>query len=146
MFRRALSEGRWTVHGGASLKTYFIGACQRAFANAYRRWLREKETALTVGRDRVDLLSSRADPMADVEATVLTSLAVREGLARLDPRTRDVMLLKAEGLSHDEIAETTGMTPKAVEGIVYRHRKRMGQQDPAAGSTAAKRGGSRHHA
>src|SRR5208282_5018142 len=29
-FRRALSEGRWTVHGGASLKTYFIGACRLA--------------------------------------------------------------------------------------------------------------------
>jgi DNA-directed RNA polymerase specialized sigma24 family protein len=40
--RSALVGGRWTLDGGATLKTYFIGTCLYEFANAYRLWTRER--------------------------------------------------------------------------------------------------------
>ncbi|WP_329600173.1 hypothetical protein OIE43_44340 [Streptomyces pseudovenezuelae] len=55
--QRALVEGRWTYEGGASITTYFMGACLYVFPNEFRRHrasrerqrrllLRQQETAL----------------------------------------------------------------------------------------------------
>ena len=37
---RVLREGRWSFDGGATLTTYFIGACILTFPNVFRLWQR----------------------------------------------------------------------------------------------------------
>lgn len=53
--------------------------------------------------------------------------AVREALAALTPRDRDVLLLWDGGLSYPEIAERTGLALGAVGTTLARARKRLVQ-------------------
>jgi DNA-directed RNA polymerase specialized sigma24 family protein len=49
-------------------------------------------------------------------------------------RTRLVLALTAEGYTHSEIADilADGTTPRAVEGLLYRHRKAMQRRKETA--------------
>lgn len=121
---RALVGKLWSPDGGASLKTYFIGTCLFVFPNVFRTWRR--------GEDRwsqIDLAeatpecegASHDDPASIVSARV----AVAEELRLLDPRTAAVIVLTAERYTQQEIAEILGMTIRAVEGVLNRHRRRL---------------------
>ena len=50
---------------------------------------------------------------------------VREALAGLTDRDREVLLLQAEGFNYDEIAETTGLAKGAIGTTLARARKRL---------------------
>ena len=51
--------------------------------------------------------------------------AVRAALAELNDRDREALLLKAEGFSYDEIAETLGLARGAIGTTLARARKRL---------------------
>ncbi len=50
---------------------------------------------------------------------------VQRALARLNDRDREALLLKAEGFSYDEIAQTLGLAPGAVGTTLSRARQRL---------------------
>jgi RNA polymerase sigma-70 factor (ECF subfamily) len=50
---------------------------------------------------------------------------VRQALATLTERDREVLLLQAEGFSYDEIAETTGLAKGAIGTTLARARRRL---------------------
>jgi hypothetical protein len=126
--KRVLREERWSLDGGATLATYFIGACLLKFPNVFRRWQaaerqRRKELAAWMltspeGRTLADLPGS--DP-ADVAAE--RSALISE-LQSMPPATRDAAALVLDGNSFAEAADRLRTTPRAIEGRLHRYRQR----------------------
>ncbi|WP_125689726.1 hypothetical protein [Amycolatopsis sp. WAC 04169] len=130
VFRRyALVGGRWSAEGGASLKTYFVGACLRAFPAAYRRWLKEQDSLSGYGLRPETAegrhLGRRIDSPAnvDVAGAVVSEMMVLDRLAAMDPKTRVLaarVVFRTD--THEEAGEPDGLSARAVEGRFYRHR------------------------
>jgi RNA polymerase sigma-70 factor, ECF subfamily len=81
----------------------------------------------------------RVDPAAALEAEERAS-AVRQALESLTERDREVLLLWDAGLSYQEIAERTGLAPKAVGTTLGRARKRLVEAHAALEEKHAARG------
>jgi DNA-directed RNA polymerase specialized sigma24 family protein len=135
-FRRfhcsALVRRRWHPQGGASLKTYFVGSCVFAFADEYRSW-RDRETArrLEAQQAMIYMGVGSVPNNQRFDVTVVESAAALEALHALDdrdPRLARILVLDAAGFSFEEIAIqfADGTTTRAVEGALYRHRRRIG--------------------
>jgi DNA-directed RNA polymerase specialized sigma24 family protein len=116
-----LIAGRWDHTRGAPLATFFVGHCLYHVPNAIRRWDAARRRAVT------------SDFTAPIEAlpardNLLSSIELEEFIDGIDDspsgRIHEVMLRIGMGFGHQEIAATMGMTPRAVEAVVYRHRKR----------------------
>lgn len=126
-----LATGRWNPNGGASLKTFFIGQCLFRFPNPYRSW---HTTVTTRQQHEVqdDLASWKQTTPAtrSPEHDVVQRDDIARGLAALDDRTRDTLLLLEQGYDQTEVATRMGTTRKAVEMIVRRHRARLGRPSP----------------
>ncbi|MFD0538783.1 hypothetical protein ACFQY7_38700 [Actinomadura luteofluorescens] len=60
---KVLAAGRWDPNKGASLNTFFIGACLFQFPNVYDRWAREQHSWDRIGR------SERSPEEAEVALT-----------------------------------------------------------------------------
>jgi DNA-directed RNA polymerase specialized sigma24 family protein len=118
---------KWDYTAGATLKTYFIGACIYQFPNHFRRWRTDDQTwnqlrRLEPGADELMHLP-HTDATDDLAVTrVMTSTAFA---AIPDDRTKSAMLLHSRGYTYPEIAEILGTSVKAVDGLLIRHRKRM---------------------
>jgi len=122
-FRANARHGRgWDPAGGASLKTYFMGQCIYAFVQVYRNWRRSDTLGgVTLVFDIRELPHGATGDPAEL---AVAGEQVRDALDELDPRTRTIVTLVAEGYSHREIAEILRTTPRAVEGALHRHRRR----------------------
>jgi DNA-directed RNA polymerase specialized sigma24 family protein len=123
-FRRdALAGKGWRPDGGASLTTYFAGACMFAFATVYKNHRNAQR------RHAEAVAASQQSPpvqVPDVAETVVDQAAAAEHFAAIaDPRLRIAVQLAADGYSHAEISNllADGTTPRAVEAMLYRHRK-----------------------
>lgn len=135
--RRALVLGGWNQHGGASLKTYFVGSCVFAFPNFYRKWCSEQDkyrqaaSSSTHTDDIAGLSSSERDPayLALQRVHLWTSFN-----ALPDDRTKKVILLQEMGYQLDEIAELLNEPRGAVKGLLERHRKRGRSNQAERGS------------
>jgi hypothetical protein len=108
---RVLVRGVWDPTMGASVRTYFIGACILHFPNVYSRslgseWLvqarQEIEFETLRDANRFSRPDSRVELASDFHAIG-------------DRRTQDIVLLTAEGHSQKEIAAALKTTRKAVE-------------------------------
>lgn len=121
---KALAGGGWRADGGASLTTYFLGSCLYVFANEFRkhRWQRERWRR----QDCRDPAAGErpSGPATDPGIMVPGNLWVCESLGRADSREAPIVALTIAGWSQEEIAETLGMSPRAVEGVLYRWRKK----------------------
>ena len=124
---RALIGGQWDHAAGASLKTYFIGACVYQFPNHFRRWRTDDQTW-----NKLRQLESSADQLInqrhhdDTEHLALTRIASAEAFDDIpDDRTKSAMLLHSQGYTYPEIAELLGTSTKGVDGLLIRHRKRV---------------------
>ncbi|ADP80146.1 RNA polymerase sigma factor [Pseudofrankia inefficax] len=131
-FRRsALVGGGWTLEGGATLKTYFIGTCLYDFANTYRMWIREQNAWRRGGRVEATLYNAAHTAAPETADVVLALDSLRRHLAGVpNERTRLVLALVTDGYTHEEIAQilADGTTPRAVEGLLYRHRQSIRRQ------------------
>jgi DNA-directed RNA polymerase specialized sigma24 family protein len=112
----------WNPTRGASISTFFVGACVLHFPNVYRRWLREAgdEQLHPTDRDPALVLeddSLYARPDRQVELVNTVDNAVR------DPMLREIFVLEAKGYTKDEIAAKLDTTAKAVESKLYRFRE-----------------------
>jgi DNA-directed RNA polymerase specialized sigma24 family protein len=128
-FRKVLMEHRWDHARGATLKTFFIGQCLWRFSNVYRSWeAREREYRrhhLAVPSELLDRPYDHVEAAALVRMDAATSLRAEVA----DDRTRRVLLLTSLGCKQREIAKELGLTEKAVEAVLYRHRKRIERKD-----------------
>jgi len=82
-----------------------------------------RERRLTLVRDE-DHVAPYEQPDEAYEREE-TRLRVRAALAQLSERDRDVLLLQAEGLDYDAIAQATGLARGAIGTTLARARKRM---------------------
>jgi hypothetical protein len=133
-FDNVLRPGKWDHHRGATLKTYFVGACLLQFPNVFTVWATEQRhwAQLHDGEQTLDDAAGRGGPQwADPtgNAAVLACTA-RECLAGIpDPRTRQAAwLVFGHEASHAEAGVAVGLSADGVEGRLYRLRT-GGQND-----------------
>ncbi|MFJ1936762.1 hypothetical protein ACIOGZ_29395 [Kitasatospora sp. NPDC088160] len=130
LFRsHALVNGIWTPEGGASLTTYYVGACILAFKAEYLRWFRHHKALRLhlAGDDAAQALAALPDQRSvdPLEAAVVNS-RVAEALSVLtDPRVRAGVILRAAGFSQSEAADRVDLSTKALESRLGRARARL---------------------
>lgn len=97
--------------------------------NAVRDWTdheRRRDTLLMDRQDRVPVPTPEPSPERILERKQAARL-VGEALAGLPRRDRAVLLLRAEGLRHREIAEAVGATTGSVGTMIARALERMSE-------------------
>ncbi|MGX1546568.1 hypothetical protein [Streptomyces adustus] len=124
--QHALVEGGWTCDGGASVTTYFMGACVYVFPNEYRRHLAAEERHRRALR-RQQVLYEHPVSAVGVADEVLGNLRVLEHLDAVDDlRIRAVVALTVDGYSQEEIrCLLDAPSARAVEGMLYRWRTKQ---------------------
>jgi DNA-directed RNA polymerase specialized sigma24 family protein len=120
-----LIPGKWDPAKGASIRTYFIGQCLIQFSNIYRRWYRE-----TFERMPWEHLANEAQLSArgyeHVESVVADQIGVDDVLSKVKKdRTREILVLRGAGHSHEEIAARLEITVKTVEMTIRNERIRQ---------------------
>lgn len=124
---------RWNGHRDACLTTFFVGACASRFPEKYEQWRKKQQVTESVrlaarGYDDTDdapperLLPSQPDPALVAIARDEARRAMRQVH---DPELREVLWLRALGYPQAEAAEKVGITEKAAEGRLGRHRKNL---------------------
>lgn len=122
--QQALIKRKWTYNGGATLKTYFIGACVFAFPNLYRKWSTERAASQYLTSIEHDSVN-RSSPPQDPAEMAVTQIHIREGFNNIpDDRTKSAILLQEMGYTYTEIAEILQITSRAVDGLIRRQHKR----------------------
>ena len=116
--------GSWKPGRGASLTTYFIGACLINFREAYSVWTNARHEKWLTPAD-IDLASLLDPHNSAFTAQVEIHETVRQVIKLAKPGQRPIVELLYAGYSQVEIAEKLGLTPRAVEGKVYQLRKRV---------------------
>ena len=130
--QRALVDGGWSVEGGASLATYFLGSCLYEFPNEFRKY-RAYEAAYD---HAIHAAATHPESTCDPMNAVLGNIRVERELANLDDQTRAVVRAVMNGYKHAEIAEMLGFgSARAVEGILYRLRTKMKPRPDKGGET-----------
>jgi DNA-directed RNA polymerase specialized sigma24 family protein len=122
----------------ASLRTYFVGSLLYPFATEFRKWHEEKSRrreSLSPGWTVAELVE-RAVSARDLRDNDPVHQVVRRDLlyrvlARTDPVNRQIADLVMRGHTYGEIAEELGLTERAVEGRLYRLRRKNKHVDPA---------------
>lgn len=132
---KVLGKNKWSSTGGASIRTYFIGAC-KIFIGAckiqlrdvYRRWSRERADRLAplgYGLDGDEVAWGLADDLsvdpADIAATADT---LRRIMSVATPEAMMMCALTLEDMPQAEIGHELGISERAVEGHMRRLRKR----------------------
>ncbi|MEO3848916.1 hypothetical protein ABGB09_14920 [Streptomyces sp. B8F3] len=137
--QRAFVEGGWSIEGGASITTYFMGACVYEFPNEYRRYRAGEERQRRAVQEEQVFYGDPACPTS-VADDVLGELAVREHLNGLDdPRTQAAVALTIDGYSQEEIRQLLdAASVRAIEGMLYRWRTKA-KRDSEGGDRNGRR-------
>ncbi|MGW5703867.1 hypothetical protein [Amycolatopsis japonica] len=130
--RLALRGGHWSPARGASLKTFFIGACIRSFSTAFKRWVAQYDHPDTraLPLDEIPEHGVTDDPADEV----VSMQRVKDHLNGMKPLARDLaarVTLFAE--TFEEAGQPYGLTDRAVEGHFYRHRKETQRRNEKRG-------------
>lgn len=118
----ALIAGGWRADGGASLTTYFMGACLDVFPNEFRKARASVNRQLKVHRQVAAAWLSDNGPAEDPAVIVAGQQLVIQHLTELDPRTQATLALSLDGYTQPEIAELLGESVRAQEGLLHRWR------------------------
>jgi hypothetical protein len=130
---------KWIADGGASLTTYFIGACVLAFPNVYRAWRKEYHDERAVGRTEL-IDDFHQVPAGDPgPATIAVNRSVLDSaLAPPVAPGRRAVVLQELGCTRVEIGELLALADGAtmpyseamVKGWLSRERHRgRGQRE-----------------
>jgi len=121
LFRKvALIEGRWSPSGGAALTTYYIGACIHTYPGVFRRWYRHHLAWQRV--HGVDVL-----PEQEVDGpgeSIPLKIVLGDVMKSLDEPMYIAMCMVADGYPQIAIARSLGCTPRAVETLLRKGRRR----------------------
>lgn len=138
--KRGLLAGGWSFDGGATLKTYFVGACIYAFPNVFRAWQTEqahweKLARGTPGADDVPAGGSNTPDPAGEAVTRLDAWRAFNDIQ--DVTTRKMALLDSLDYSSEEVAELLHCSAGAVRMRLKRLRDK---NDKAAGTDGRRPG------
>ncbi|MGW7723075.1 sigma factor-like helix-turn-helix DNA-binding protein [Streptomyces canus] len=127
--RHALSGGRWDPEGGASLRSYFVGAIILVFKDTHARWAREyqhrqREVLGGTGAD-IDTWLPLVEVGADMEGDVVGEDIVTDFLSTLEETNRRIVELRIEGHGPAEIASRLAMPADRVRTRLYRLRRAL---------------------
>jgi hypothetical protein len=123
--REALRAGRWRPEGGASLRTFFVGACLLQFKAAYDAWRADtpaEELPIEVLEDGAEW---RDEYHEDAAAAALRHEQCWGTVRRIDdPTNQGILVCVAAGLTHAETAQKIGdgLTAEAVGARLRRLR------------------------
>ncbi|ARH89019.1 RNA polymerase sigma factor [Streptomyces sp. MOE7] len=122
---RALVGEGWKADGGASITTYFMGACAYEFPNEFRRH-RKDEERWRRGADQ-ETTKEPTPSVRSVAEEVLGNLCVLEDLKGIEnPRARAVVALTIDGYSQEEIRHMLDVSSvRAVEAVLHRWRSKV---------------------
>ncbi|MFE7587757.1 hypothetical protein ACFY4B_18115 [Kitasatospora sp. NPDC001261] len=128
--RQAFVEGGWSFEGGASITTYFMGACAYDFPNEFRRWRASGEQQSRALK-RLKAVHEDSVRTLSVEDEALGNLRVMLAIEEIDdPRLRAAVAMTVDGYSQQEICEVLGAeSVRAIEGLLYRWRTKAKQQE-----------------
>jgi DNA-directed RNA polymerase specialized sigma24 family protein len=119
-----MQRERWKPEHGASLQTYFIGACVLVFPNVYRKWLRERPPKLEIVDDKT-ANSLASTTLQDPEYVATSNIWLEEYLNSItDEQTKQVVFLRYMGYPIGKIAEILQTDKKSIEECLRRERKR----------------------
>lgn len=130
-----LMKNRWDSRKGATLRTFFIGQCLIRYANIYRAFRNNEVRARRATRTEdfeflIDVLGASGE---DVSALVADRGVIEEALRQVrDPRVVAAMHMKARDLPNGTIANTLGVTPKAVERMLSNEQGRQKKRRDSA--------------
>ncbi|MFF1909226.1 hypothetical protein [Kitasatospora sp. NPDC058218] len=127
---QAFVEGGWRFDGGASITTYFMGACAYDFPNEFRRWkTSEERQARALGREKA--LYEKPVRTVSVADEVIGNLRVLTDIEEIDnPTTRAAVALTIDGFSQEEIRELLdAKSVRAIEGRLHRWRTKAKQEE-----------------
>jgi RNA polymerase sigma factor (sigma-70 family) len=128
---KGLKGGGWSPSGGASLNTYFVNACMISFTDVYKAWRKTQLSHLPeVALEGFDQVEARA-----VAATYGPNDADLElldtAMDRMEKDEIDIFTNIAQGYTYEEIAEKLGKSERAIEGQIYRARRKLRDLRPA---------------
>ncbi|MET8984862.1 hypothetical protein ABZW49_05400 [Nonomuraea wenchangensis] len=131
--RKVLKSGRWDPELGASLSTYFLGACAFGFQAAFREWSAQRSARLSTYGYQLptDEAWSRLADALDPAVVAANGDTLRRIFREAQPEARMICGLILEDLTQQEIGGRLGMTTRAVEGHMRRLRvtvRRMARQ------------------
>lgn len=128
---KGIKGGGWSPRGGASLNTYFVNACVISFTDIYKAWRKAQLAHLPeVAFEQLDEVKAMA--VAATYSTVDTDLELLgDAMDRMSKDEIDIFTQIVQGYTQEEIAGKLGMSEKAVEGRVYRARRRLSDLRPA---------------
>lgn len=125
---------RWTVQGGASLKTFFVGRCLMELPDVYTKVRNHLDggpgtSRAPVGHEHPSLRQLRPSTPPSAHSTghghthyaALDAVAVAE-MESADPRTVSMFRLQLAGYELAEIGEILGCTEGVVRTTMYRFR------------------------
>ncbi|GAA2696905.1 MULTISPECIES: RNA polymerase sigma factor [Actinosynnema] len=128
--RRALAGTGWSAQGGASLTTYFVGACVAEFPTVFRAWQRERARWAPTTASAPPAAGDHGPVAQDPAVEVVTREEVMGILARMPDKVRQILSLMAlRGDTQAEVARELGLTERAVEGRLYRHRSEFRRRE-----------------
>jgi RNA polymerase sigma-70 factor (ECF subfamily) len=125
-------EARWTFQDAAHLRKFLVTVTRNRFLDRLRQQhaalAREQPLAGGDLRGMPPSSEPRPSELAQAEELWLQMLAL------CPPAHRDILRLKRQGATHDEIAEHTGLHPSSVRRILYELARRLAQvRSPEAG-------------
>ena len=129
---KVLRAGAWDHNRGATIRTYFVGACLFQFPNAYQRWQAERQhwnrhpIVSTDDSDGPDILY-QVPSGDDTEHRAIARQELQRAMAELAdkfPELHQVVEMWLTGLTDAQAAERLGITPRALEGRWRRFRRR----------------------
>lgn len=121
--QRAFVDGGWSAEGGASITTYFMGACAYDFPNEFRKYRAAEERQRRSLRQQQEQYQPPVSSLS-VADEVIGNLRVLDDLNGIDDvRTRAAVALTLDGYTQAEIQEALdAMSERAVEALIYRWR------------------------
>ena len=117
---RVLIPRVWDPELGASLKTFFVGACVLHFRNTYRAW-RRQQNRFGIFHDTDVTSAGDSRPSSRPDRATNVSLALHD---IKDPVVRQIGTYMAQGYTQMEIAELMNVDVAAIRSRLERHRRR----------------------
>ncbi|GII85635.1 hypothetical protein Ssi03_36250 [Sphaerisporangium siamense] len=135
-FRRTVEAGQWDHSRGASLNTYFIGACLLSFEKVYRRWRKQKRldryargVGLIEDLALIEPVFQPAFGRAPESQAVMVDEITRAMATIKDLQVRQLLWYQMQGYTQKDAAALVGLSPKAAEGRLGRIRRRLAADD-----------------
>jgi RNA polymerase sigma-70 factor (ECF subfamily) len=129
---KGLRRGEWRFANAGQLRAFLVKATRNRFLNRVRRHRRSLEREQPLPEGAAALPSAQPPPLEVAQAHDLWE----QMLAACPPRHREVLRLKRQGLTSEEVAAQTGLHPSSVRRILYGVAARLARAHGAAPPSA----------